>query len=90
MYREYDKLSLSLGRIIRKIVAAQVMRELSEKKVGRPRKVATVEEKIVKSVAKPRKERSDKGTKRKGKALRNIRVGAIKARATREAARQSA
>jgi len=73
-----DKLALSMARIIRKIVAAQVQRELSEKKVGRPRKVATVEEKIVKSKVKVRKERSDKGTKRKGKALRNIRLGQMK------------
>jgi hypothetical protein len=73
-----DKLALSMARIIRKIVAAQVQRELSEKKVGRPRKVATVEEKIVKSKVKVRKERSDKGTKRKGKALRNIRLGHLK------------
>ncbi|KPL15165.1 hypothetical protein AMJ74_02040 [candidate division WOR_3 bacterium SM1_77] len=73
-----DKLALSMARIIRKIVAAQVQRELSEKKVGRPRKVATVEEKIVKSKVKVRKERSDKGTKRKGKALRNIRLGQLK------------
>lgn len=73
-----DKLALSMARIIRKIVAAQVQRELSEKKVGRPRKVATVEEKIVKSKVKTRKERSDKGTKRKGKALRNIRLGQLK------------
>jgi hypothetical protein len=76
-----DKLALSMARIIRKIVAAQVQRELSEKKVGRPRKVATVEEKIVKSKVKVRKVRSDKGTKRKGKALRNIRLGQLKRQA---------
>jgi hypothetical protein len=76
-----DKLALSMARIIRKIVAAQVQRELSEKKVGRPRKVATVEEKIVKSKVKVRKVRSDKGTKRKGKALRNIRLGQMKRQA---------